>query len=529
MNMVSQLPIDDNPCPKMPFSSQAQQKRDADILHAGVALSASETVSRFGSASAEFIKGYRGVDHETGQKLAKGLAGIAKHKVNTDQIEAAKNIKQQAGFSAEVAATSRDNAEAIINGEKQRTMRSDDLSQYGKNHNIVDRVQILDGQIIEGSQAQMKFVGNRNQLFARIAREEGKFARYRGVRLELPSEQYEDAKKHCEEQAARLRVNAKRAEEAGKPDVGAKLEREAANYEQLGENVRDSGLTTEQAIYYRENPALATIRDIARTGHRAGTDGAKYGALIGGSISILKNGFAAAQGRMELGDATVAVVEDVAKSAALGYSTAFVGSAIKATMQQSSQGGFRALANTSAPALVVTICLSLGTSIKHFVSGEISESELLIEVGEKGSGMLSSGMMAALGQVVIPIPVLGAAIGAMVGYTLSSIFYQSAVEAARGVELSRKNLERVRQIETSARAMIAQEHAILDDFMRHEMPQLHHETRSLFMALDSSQTGGVDALAVAINGYAALLGKHLQFSSQTEFDVFMASDELLRL
>ena len=103
------------------------QEVKLDIERVGVAMANSETVSRYGSANAEFIKGYRGIDNETGQKMAKGLAEISKHKVHSDPLEAAKNIKQQAGYSAEVAATSRDNARAIIDGSPIRMSRSDDL------------------------------------------------------------------------------------------------------------------------------------------------------------------------------------------------------------------------------------------------------------------------------------------------------------------------------------------------------------------------------------------------------------------
>ena len=111
-----------------------------DGINTTISLSTSEVVSRFGSANAEYLKGYSGVDNETQQKFAKGLAGIAKHKVNADPRYAEQNIKQQAGYSAEVAATSRDNAESIINGSKIRVSRSDDLPEYGKNHTVVDRV-----------------------------------------------------------------------------------------------------------------------------------------------------------------------------------------------------------------------------------------------------------------------------------------------------------------------------------------------------------------------------------------------------
>lgn len=499
-----------------------------DVISAGVALSANETVRRYGSASAEFIKGYTGTDNQTGQRFAKGLADIAKHKVNPDPVEAAKNIKQQAGFAAEVATTSRDNAEAIIRGSKIRTSRSDDLPQYGKNHGVVDRVQVLNGEIIDGSQTQMKFVGDRDQLFERIAREDGKFARYRGIKLELPSEQFAGAEKYCRDKANELRQQADKVQQKGNTEAADKLRQKAANYEQLADNVKDSGLTTEQAIFYREHPKIATARDIARTSHRAGMEGAKYGAIIGGCISLLQNGLAAAQGEKGKGEAAKALVVDTAKAGALGYGTAFVGSAIKGAMQQSAKKTIRTLAGTSAPTLVVNMCLSLGGSVKRYVTGEISEAQLLAEVGEKGAGMLSSGMMAALGQLAIPVPFVGAAIGGMIGYTLSSLFYQSALEAARGAEISREKLKRTLVIQEAARARIAEEQSRLDAFMCREIPELHQATQQLFTSLSTvNQTA--DALSAAINQFATLLGKQLEFQSIEEFDTFMSSDRPLTL
>ncbi|MEB0007249.1 hypothetical protein QN412_21130 [Pseudomonas sp. RTB3] len=552
-----------------------------DIARTAAALSTSETVSRFGSANAEFLKGYSGIDNETGQTFAKGLADIAKHKVNADPKFAKQNIKQQAGFSAEVATTSRDNAEAIINSSEVRTSRSDDLPQYGRNHNVVDRVQILDGQIIDGSQSQMKFVGDRNQLLDDIAREDGKFARYQGTKLELPSEQFEGSKEfyleeakklreraqkvaedpskpeqaiklqreadayeklvaskdfqskpaaeYCRDQARQRRLNADAAEKNGKPEVATKLRREADNYDQLSNNLSDSGLTTEDAIFYREHPEFATLRDIARTSHRAGLEGAKYGAAIGGSISLLQNLLATAQGEKEVGEAVQDLAFDTAKAGAIGYGTAFIGAALKGGMQQSGNQTLRTLAGTNAPALVVNICLSLGSSVKRYVTGEISEAQLLSEVGEKGAGMLSSSMMAALGQLAIPVPFVGAAIGGMIGYTLSSVFYQSALDAARGVELSRQQLARTRAIEAAARDRIAEEQAQLDEFTSREVPQLRRETEQLFSMVKTAGNGSMNTFAAAINQYATLLGKQLQFQSMDEFDDFMSSDSPLTL
>lgn len=497
-----------------------------DIFRTATALSADEVVKRFGSAGAEFLKGYRGVDNETGQQFAKGLADVAKHKINPQYAQ--QNIKQQAGFSAEIAATSRDNAEAIIKGSSTRTLRSDDLSQYGHNHNVVDRVQILNGNIVEGSQSQMKFVGNRNELFSKIANEDGKFSRYRGTKLELPSEQFPGAETFCREQASKRRVNAAKAEAQGKQDVAAKLRREADNYDQLADNVCDSGLTTEQAIYYREHAKKATARDIAQTSHRSGVEAAKSGAIVGGAISLLTNAFSVAQKKKELGEAVQDVAIDTAKAAALSYGTAFAGAASTAVLKQSEHQTLRTLAGTSAPTLAVNICLSLGSSVKRYINNEIDEAEFLAEVGEKGAGMLSSSMMAALGQIAIPVPVLGAAIGGMIGYTLSSMFYQCALDAAKGAALSRVQLQRTREIETAARARIAEEREALNAFTSSEIPQLRKDTDLLFRAV-SAGTENMDELFFAINNYATLLGKNLEFQTMSEFEDFMDSDRPLTL
>ena len=287
-------------------------------------------------------------------------------------------------------------------------------------------------------------------------------------------------------------------------------------------------MTTEQAIFYRKHPTIATALDMARTSHWAGMEGAKYGAAIGGTISLVQNLFALAQDKKNLDNAAIDLTVDTAKAAAIGYGSAAAGSAIKGAMQQSGKQTIRTLADTSAPALAVNICLSLGSSIKRYATGEITESQLLVEVGEKGSGMLSAGMMAALGQLAIPVPFVGAAIGGMIGYTLSSLFYQSALDAARGAKRSHEALERTRAIQAAARERIAEEQAALNAFLSREMPQLAQETQQLFSQMNDAACNA-DDLAVAVNRYATLLGKQLQFESLQEFKGFMQSDESLRL
>lgn len=498
---------------------------ERDIIRTATALSASETVSRFGSANAEFIKGYTGIDNEAGKVLSKGLKGISQEKTG---------VKQRAGWAAEVSATSRDNAEAIINKSSERTIRSDDLKHYGidsdpKYREAVDRVRVDEnGEIIY--EAQTKLEASGNKVANQVSHEDHKYSKYFGKKLELPSEQVEDAKSYCRNRSENLRRRALQLEQEGKPEVAAKFRERAAKFDKLAEeDIVDLGISTDKAIDYAEKPLRETMKDIARTSHRAGLEGAKYGAVIGGAISLLLNAFSVAQGKKELGDAAKDIAGDTTKAAALGYGTAFVGSAIKGGMQQSSNQTLRTVAGTSVPALVVNICVSLSGSVKRYVNNEISEAQLLTEVGEKGAGMLSGAMMAALGQLAIPVPFVGAAIGGMIGYTLSSVFYQAALDASIGVEISRQQLERVRTIQAAARDRVAEEQAALDFFMRREIPQLRQETEKLFSIINAAGNRSADVLAVAINQYATLLGKQLQFHTIEEFDDFMNSSGPLTL
>ena len=101
-----------------------RKEQENKLRNAVIAGSANEIVQRYGSAGKEHIVSYLGNDNERGKVLTKSLKGISKSKTNVEFYGA--NIKQQAGFSAEVKVTARRNAEQIINRSPNRTIRTDD-------------------------------------------------------------------------------------------------------------------------------------------------------------------------------------------------------------------------------------------------------------------------------------------------------------------------------------------------------------------------------------------------------------------
>lgn len=59
---------------------------------------------------------------------------------------------------------------------------------------------------------------------------------------------------------------------------------------------------------------MATAIDISRTSHRAGIEGAKSGAVVGGAISLVVNIFNVAQQKKALDEAVEDVAVDTAKA-----------------------------------------------------------------------------------------------------------------------------------------------------------------------------------------------------------------------
>ena len=169
-----------------------------NVINAGIAGAAYETVQRYGDAAKQHYVAYSGQDNEFGNNLVKGLKQISREKVNPDYEY--QNIHQQAGFSAEGKDVARTNAEKIINGDSTRKIRTDDLGRV--NDPLYDTVTIdSNGNIIEGSGAQMKFLGasendpmgEGNAARALEKLQSKKFQKYidADAKIDVPSDQYE--------------------------------------------------------------------------------------------------------------------------------------------------------------------------------------------------------------------------------------------------------------------------------------------------------------------------------------------------
>lgn len=451
--------------PKMSKKRKRDSKFD-DISKVTIEGAATETVQLYGSAAKEHLVAYSGIDNEKsgeGKILKRGLKKIAKSKVNPNYKKT--NLKQQAGFAAEEKYRARQNAEKIIKGESTRYTRTDDIGY--PNDPLRDHV-LLDSEGVEilGTGEQMKFVGSSPKAcLAKL--NSAKFQKYidANLKITVPSDYYEGILEEADKEIEKLERQLKRAESVGDKDLAAEKQAKIDNLKKIKASIRNSGISNKEALFARTHPKLSTAIDMGKLAHRAGMEQAKYGAAIAGSLSLVSNTVAVIKGKKQVGDAATELALTTGKGAALSYATAFSGSIVKSFMQNSGSQMARTLSKTNIASTMVTTTLETGKTIHKYIRGDINGLECLEELGQKGVNQISAAMFAAAGQALIPIPVVGAMVGSMVGYALSNACYKELTDALREEKLAKEERIRIEAECAEAIRMIRQYRIEMNEYV----------------------------------------------------------------
>ena len=514
-----------------------EKKIKENLKKATAEGTAAEIVQRFGSANKEHIVAYSGVDNEAEKTLKKSLDSISKQKINPEYEY--QNTQQQAGFAAEVKDVARTNAENIIAGKKERKARTDDMGSV--NDPLYDHVVIDEkGNVVDGSGSQMKFVGaSKNDptgagapgraLDKLLSKKFGKYLDA-DAKIEVPSDYYDEMQKIADEKINQLQKQVDAAQSSGKTDVVNQKKQQIAKLKKIKKNLRKSKVSSEEAVFARNHPKLSTAKDIAKISHRAGVEAAKMGAAVGGTVSMVQNMVELYKGNIEPEEAIKNVAKDTACSAVVSYGTAFAGSAIKGAMQNAGNATVRSLSKTNLPATIVTCSITVGKTLQKYLNNEINGVECFEELGEQGTGMISSAMFATIGQAVIPIPVVGAIIGSMVGYTISSASYGLLLQSLKEKELAR---ERRIAIEKECAEHIKLIRAYRLELEKNIMQYLGKHMilfNNAFDELKSSlNIGDVDGFIAGANKITTALGKEVQFETFEQFDDLINSDKSFKM
>ena len=511
-----------------------------------VRCSSSDTIQRAGIYIKEHLVAYTGTEPlraTDGQReFKKSLRKIGQYKVNPQYKK--QHLKQQAGFVYEILTVENENIETKRSG---RAVRTDDMMrQTAKNGHEFGKVndQLYDlaredqhGKYLEGTAVQLKFYGDSGEECARKMLS-SKFDKYRDgdVRMEIPSDYYDGARAYLKSEIEAHKIDAEALEKKGKVEAAAKKRAEIRKLQKTKRLLKKGKVTSDEIMFATQHPGLRTAIEIGKTAHKAGIAQAKTGAVMAGSVSLIRNLVACMKEELSPREAAQRVAADTGIGAGVSYATAFAGAVATGVMKKSSSMYVRGLSRTGLVSGVITSTTDVAKTMVRFVRGELTGAQCIEELGEQGFGQLGSAMYSTIaltavkGSTSIAVKAVAGIVGSTVGYAAAVAVYQELATALKEYELAQEERIRIEAECAEATELLCQYRADMKNQVETYMVD-HLDTFSHgFDAMDKA------ILDQDVNGFLQgnvfiqeKLGHIVQFRTQNEFDALMASDESFQL
>lgn len=362
-----------------------------------------------------------------------------------------------------------------------------------------------------------------NATLMAIAKSEKGNIIYEGLERLTPKEQYERLKERLEIKVKQGNINREAYEDALKH-----LRKEL----KLGE-VSSDGTTHNEALKATDAKhanrvantfeAKAALSDMHQSGMQAG----KMGATFSGISSSASGLYQLSQGNATTGEIAAQVIVDTSKGFATSYLTTagskgIVHGLAKAGVSQTSVG---ALTKSNAHIALAASILKSGQSVVRYLQGEIDSDQLMGEISETAITGASTFYYGALGQAIIPIPIVGAMIGSTVGYFVGSMLHQSGLMGlgeVAVVKVARERRERIEAMCLESITLIRQHRLELEALLKTHFEERRQTLSQAFDGMEQSLVSwDADDFIQHLESVNQAFGKSLPFKSFDEFDIFM--------
>ena len=226
-------------------------------------------------------------------------------------------------------------------------------------------------------------------------------------------------------------------------------------------------------------------------------------------------------------EAVIDTIKDGGKAAVSGYAMSGGLTVISHSLSNSSSQFIQGLVKSNIPGKVITAVVVTGDTLKKWGDGEITTQECLIQLGDKGLNMATMTYSMAVGQTLIPIPIVGSAVGALVGSMLTSGLYNNLIN-----ELQTKQMEHEERMR-----IIAECHAAAEQTKKFRqeleiyLESYFQEYRECFDSALSSmrfayKSGDADGIIASANQITRKLDGQVYFETVSEFKQFLDEDSI---
>lgn len=248
-------------------------------------------------------------------------------------------------------------------------------------------------------------------------------------------------------------------------------------------------------------------KNIIKTGHTAGINSMSSAGTSTLAASGILNLISYTKGDISGKEAIKNTVNDTIKSGATGYALGSSLTVISHSLSDSSSKFIQALVKSNVPGRIVTAVMMTGNTLKRYANNEITTQECIMEIGEKGINCATIGYVMAAGQTLIPIPIIGATIGALIGSVVISKYSNSIKETLKNKELEHqkrlKLIEEYQKSEKQAKEFKEELEEYLKSYFK-EYQDCFDE--ALFDIRYSFQNGDADGVIAGANKITEKLG-----------------------
>lgn len=270
-----------------------------------------------------------------------------------------------------------------------------------------------------------------------------------------------------------------------------------------------------------------SIKNAAKTAHEAGVAGAKNAGITAITMSGIMNITAVIKGEKSAEDAIEDTIIDGGKAAASGYIMSGGLTTAYQSLSGSSSKFLKALTESNVPGKVITAVMLTGDTLKRYGNGEISTQECLIELGEKGLNFVTTGYSMTVGQALIPIPIVGAAVGALVGSMITSSYYNKLITTLQTKELEHQERLRIiaecKEATRQIRAFRAELQEYLDSYFKNYKDCFDEALNIIKIGFE---TGDADGIIAGANQITRKLGGEVHYNNMREFKNFLLDDSI---
>lgn len=262
-----------------------------------------------------------------------------------------------------------------------------------------------------------------------------------------------------------------------------------------------------------------------KTGREAGRAGAVNAGITTLTMSGIMNVVSVIKGEKGADQAIADTVKDGGKAAVTGYTMSGGLTVVSHSLSNSSSQFIQGLAKSNVPGKVITAVIVTGDTLKKWGNGEITTQQCLIELGDKGLNMATMGYSMAVGQALIPIPIVGGAVGALVGSMLTSNYYHNLINTLQTKELEHQ--ERMRIIAECH--MVAEQTKAFREELESYLNSYFNEYKECFNSAISSmkfayEVGDADGIIAGANEITRKLGGNVYYETVNEFKGFLDDD-----